>query len=110
MRSELRRHAPFGGKAKNWLDELREKMKTYASLWNLKGLLSVETWLMLFPNREKPDALQKNGQFNPRTTALPESKEVRNLKNLPHIIECFDISHVSGTFVASMARFRWKSR
>ena len=97
------------GKAKNWLDELREKMKTYAESMEFERAAEC---------RDLANALSKTIKKTRRFTkkwpvqsennglALERLKEVLNLKNLPHIIECFDISHVSGTFVvASMVRF-----
>ncbi|MDD2523724.1 MAG: excinuclease ABC subunit UvrC [Endomicrobiaceae bacterium] len=50
--------------------------------------------------------LEEINQYVSKTDALQELKEVLKLKNLPAIMECFDISNTSGTNpVASMVKF-----
>ncbi|MBU0536154.1 MAG: excinuclease ABC subunit UvrC [Nanoarchaeota archaeon] len=55
------------------------------------------------------DLAKKNLElvFFAQEKKLTELKEVLNLETIPDIIECFDISHISGTsMVGSMVRFR----
>lgn len=55
------------------------------------------------------DLIKKNIDFTyfGDVFALEELKEVLNLQELPSVIECFDVSHLSGTqVVASMVQFR----
>ncbi len=55
------------------------------------------------------DLVEKNIEisFFANITLLEEMKEKLNLEKLPDIIECFDISHLSGTStVGSMVQFR----
>lgn len=97
------------GKAKGWLAELREKMKVYAELMEFERAAEF---------RDLADALSKTIKKTRRfTTHWPKSeasswsslerlRDILELNRPPVVIECFDISHVSGTFVvASMVRF-----
>jgi excinuclease ABC subunit C len=97
------------GKAKSWLAELREKMKMYAESMDFERAAEF---------RDLADALaktiKKTRRFDkqwPRTEetsweGLERLCNVLDLERPPAVIECFDISHVSGTFVvASMVRF-----
>ena len=97
------------GKAKSWLAELREKMKKYAQSMEFERAAEL---------RDLADALaktiKKTRRFTQRWpqqdegnwTGLERLHEVLKLTRPPAVIECFDISHVSGTFVvASMVRF-----
>lgn len=97
------------GKAKSWLAELREKMKKYAQSMEFERAAEL---------RDLADALAKTikktrrftqkwpQQDEGNWTGLERLHEVLKLTRPPAVIECFDISHVSGTFVvASMVRF-----
>jgi excinuclease ABC subunit C len=97
------------GKAKSWLAELREKMKKYAEMMEFERAAEL---------RDLADALAKTIKKTRRFTqkwpqqdegnwkGLERLHEVLKLTRPPAVIECFDISHVSGTFVvASMVRF-----
>ena len=97
------------GKAKSWLAELREKMKVCAESMDFERAAEF---------RDLADALsktiKKTRRFDkkwPRTMessweGLERIRETLDLDRPPNVIECFDISHVSGTFVvASMVRF-----
>ena len=97
------------GKAKSWLAELREKMQKYAEAMEFERAAEF---------RDLATALSKTIKKTRRFTktwptidggnwaGLERLSEVLKLDRPPAVIECFDISHVSGTFVvASMVRF-----
>jgi excinuclease ABC subunit C len=97
------------GKAKSWLAELREKMQKHAEAMEFERAAEL---------RDLADALAKTIKKTRRFTqkwpqqdegnwkGLERLHEVLKLTRPPAVIECFDISHVSGTFVvASMVRF-----
>ena len=97
------------GKAKSWLKELREEMKRRAETKDFERAAEL---------RDLSDSLAKTiGRARRFTRDLPkmDGDQTNTLANLgeklglalaPQVIECFDISHVSGTFVvASMVRF-----
>ena len=98
------------GRAKSWLAELREQMIKRAEAMDFEKAAEL---------RDLSDALTKTiGRTRRFTRNWPraEENEQNNLDRLaeklhlsgpPTSIECFDVSHVSGTFVvASMVRFR----
>lgn len=96
------------GKARDWLSELKEKMQSAADR------LDYENAALL---RDRIDALQRTAQRTrkfernllgtqngPATIQL--LKKQLHLPLLPRHMECFDISHISGSFcVASMVHF-----
>ena len=97
------------GKAKSWLVELREKMQSFAESMEFERAAEF---------RDLANALSKTIKKTRRFTkqwpkqnmgdwtGLERVGEVLQLDRPPSVIECFDISHVSGTFVvASMVRF-----
>lgn len=97
------------GRAKDWLNELREEMAKRAEAMDFERAAEL---------RDLADALAKTIKRNRRfSRTLPEVESDHgqvleelqlklNLQEIPRVIECFDISHVSGTFVvASMVRF-----
>lgn len=97
------------GKAKDWLKELREQMESRAEALDFERAAEL---------RDLADALAKTIRNTRRFTRdwpKPKNFEREMVKRLqkslcldrsPEVIECFDISHVSGTFVvASMVRF-----
>jgi len=97
------------GKAKSWLAELREKMQKHAEAMQFERAAEF---------RDLADALSKTikktrkftkqwpKEENLNWNGLERLREVLQLDRPPAVIECFDISHVSGTFVvASMVRF-----
>ena len=97
------------GKAKSWLAELREKMQKHSEAMEFERAAEF---------RDLADALSKTikktrrftrqwpKQENGNWLGLERLGEVLQLDRPPAVIECFDISHVSGTFVvASMVRF-----
>ncbi len=97
------------GKAKDWLKELREEMERSAEALDFERAAEL---------RDLSDALAKTIRNTRRFTRdwpkpQDDEKEMMNglrkslrLDQPPEVIECFDVSHVSGTFVvASMVRF-----
>ena len=98
------------GRAKSWLAELREQMIKRAEAMDFEKAAEL---------RDLSDALTKTiGRTRRFTRNWPRAEENEqnnldrlaeklNLSGPPTSIECFDVSHVSGTFVvASMVRFR----
>ncbi len=98
------------GKAKDWLNELKEEMnrraealefERAAELRDLTTALAKTIGKARRFSRKWPKEEQEEGGH-----ALAALKDSLGLKKEPTVIECFDISHVSGTFVvASMVRF-----
>ncbi len=98
------------GKAKDWLNELKEEMnrraealefERAAELRDLTTALAKTIGKARRFSRKWPKEEQEEGGH-----ALVALKDSLGLKKEPTVIECFDISHVSGTFVvASMVRF-----
>jgi excinuclease ABC subunit C len=97
------------GKAKGWLKELREEMERSAEALDFERAAEL---------RDLSDALAKTIRNTRRFTrnwpkSPDDEREMVNclqnslrLDRSPEVIECFDVSHVSGTFVvASMVRF-----
>ncbi len=98
------------GRAKSWLAELREEMNRRAEAMDFERAADL---------RDLARALAKTiGKSRKFTRSWPQAEEtathaleklgkVLGLKRSPETIECFDVSHVSGTFlVASMIRFK----
>jgi len=100
----------FEGKAKDWLKDLKEEMQKRAEALDFeraaelrdlttalaKTIGKARRFSRKWPRQEEQEA-------DHSLTSLQKSL---GLKNEPKVIECFDISHVSGTFVvASMVRF-----
>jgi len=98
------------GRAKSWLSELREDMLKCAENMDFERAAHL---------RDMAEAMAKTIGRNRKFTrtwpkadedegpALERMAEVLHLAGPPQSIECFDISHVSGTFVvASMVRFQ----
>jgi len=98
------------GKAKDWLNELKEEMnrraealefERAAELRDLTTALAKTIGKARRFSRKWPKEEQEEGGH-----ALVALKDSLGLKKEPTVIECFDISHVSGTFVvASLVRF-----
>ena len=98
------------GRAKSWLAELREEMLKRAEALDFERAADL---------RDIADAMAKTiGKSRKFTRTWPKADEndgielvrlgeILKLERAPESIECFDISHVSGTFVvASMVRFQ----
>jgi excinuclease ABC subunit C len=97
------------GKTGEWVSELREKMKTASDALDFERAAGYRD-LLLAMNK----TLEKNRRFSRPVLAhwkadagLTALQEALGMKIPPHCIECFDISHISGTFcVAAMVQFR----
>jgi excinuclease ABC subunit C len=97
------------GKSREWLGMLRNEMEGAASRREFEKAAALRDVVFALER-----TLQKTRRFE-RTDptalsadqpALASLQEALALPSLPDAIECFDISHISGTFVvASMVRF-----
>ncbi|MEC8650881.1 MAG: excinuclease ABC subunit UvrC [Verrucomicrobiota bacterium] len=97
------------GKAKKWLDDLHAQMKSAAEAREYERAASL---------RDVIEALKRTAQrtrkfernltgFSQHGEAVDRLQEKLELKSRPHSMECFDISHISGSFcVASMVSFK----
>ena len=97
------------GKAKEWLDDLHAQMKSAAEAREYERAASL---------RDVIEALKRTAQrtrkfernltgFSQHSEAVDRLQEKLELKSRPHSMECFDISHISGSFcVASMVSFK----
>ena len=97
------------GKSREWLETLRAEMQRAAAAQEFEkaaelrdGVFALEETLRKARRFERaPDVFQTDA------VALESLREVLHLRALPARMECFDISHISGTFVvASMVHFR----
>jgi excinuclease ABC subunit C len=97
------------GKSQEWLESLREEMRRAAAAQEYEqaaalrdAVQALEETLRKTRRFERaPDVLRTD------SVALSSLHEVLHLAGPPARIECFDISHISGTFVvASMVHFR----
>jgi excinuclease ABC subunit C len=97
------------GKSREWLKSLRVEMvaaadqQAFEKAAELRDVVfALEKTLKKTRNFERGDPTRPARD----DAALRELGEVLNLARPPQAIECFDISHISGTFVvASMVRF-----
>ena len=97
------------GKAKEWLDDLQAQMKSAAEARQYERAASL---------RDVIEALKRTAQrtrkfernltgFIKHGEAVDRLQEKLELTSRPHSMECFDISHISGSFcVASMVSFK----
>jgi excinuclease ABC subunit C len=97
------------GKSREWLETLRAEMQTAATAHEFEkaaelrdAVFALEETLRKARRFERaPDVFQTDA------VALESLREALHLRALPARMECFDISHISGTFVvASMVHFR----
>ncbi|MDR1496855.1 MAG: excinuclease ABC subunit UvrC [Puniceicoccales bacterium] len=97
------------GRAREWLAALREKMGTAAAAHDYERAAQL---------RDMADAIARTtanarrfGRISPvlsggQKEAVRELQDALGLDEPPRTMECFDISHISGTFVvASLVRF-----
>jgi len=97
------------GKSREWLEELKNEMAREAEQRNYERAASLRDIVFSLEaslkktrkfERDLPPAASSG-------TALQRLGEALSLDAPPSTIECFDISHISGTFVvASMVQFR----
>ncbi|MCH6257681.1 excinuclease ABC subunit UvrC [Puniceicoccaceae bacterium K14] len=96
------------GKSREWLSDLKEDMQKAAMQQRFEKAAELRDIVFALES-----SLKKNRKFErsllPRKDNLEDLKliqEALELPELPRRIECFDISHISGTFVvASMVHF-----
>ncbi len=96
------------GKTREWLEGLRQEMAAAAERHQFEKaaelrdvIFSLETTLVKSRKFARDPLV-----LDSRVAALEGLKETLDLPQLPSRIECFDISHISGTFVvASMVSF-----
>ena len=97
------------GKSKEWLEELREEMLRAAEAKSYEKAAELRDIVLALEKTLAPTRRFTRGPVtreNPRDV-LPRLGEVLVLDAPPRTMECFDISHISGSFcVASMVRFR----
>ncbi len=97
------------GKSREWLETLRTEMtkaaekREFEKAAELRDVVfALESTLRKTRRFERLDPTRPAGDED----ALRELQEALHLAAPPHAMECFDISHISGTFVvASMVRF-----
>ncbi len=99
------------GQSKEWLNDLKNEMKLAASNRNyekaseLRDICAAleKTVCKTRKFTHAHGAIKRFGSH----IVLKELQLTLKLPKLPHYIECFDISHISGTFVvASMVQFK----
>ncbi len=97
------------GRSREWLEELRAEMQRAAAAQEYEkaadlrdAVFALEETLRKARRFERaPDVLRTDA------VALESLRDALHLRALPSRMECFDISHISGTFVvASMVHFR----
>ncbi|HKJ89976.1 MAG TPA: UvrB/UvrC motif-containing protein, partial [Oceanipulchritudo sp.] len=97
------------GKSREWLGELEDLMRKAADSQDYERaaeLRDVMTALRKTTERTRKFTHTTLFQADP-AGPLEELKEALSLKGIPETMECFDISHISGSFcVASMVQFK----
>ncbi len=96
------------GKSRDWLAQLKEEMKSEAEERNYERAAMLRDAVFSLEA-----SLKKTRKFardrparEPAAESLDSLRRELDLNRLPETIECFDISHISGTFVvASMVQF-----
>ncbi len=96
------------GKSREWLADLKEKMATESEKKNFEKAAELRDIVFALEA-----SLKKTRKFEREIASksdlskeLESLQEILNLNTLPVRMECFDISHISGTFVvASMVHF-----
>lgn len=97
------------GKAQEWLEDLREEMRICALNQHYERAAELRDMILALEKTIHPTRKFERNPIRPAINdqeALEALQELLNLKEPPNSIECFDISHISGTFVvASMVHF-----
>lgn len=96
------------GKAKEWLAELKEQMKTAAEKRDYEEAASIRDRITaLEQTSARTRKFERNLLHTENQSAVLKSlKQKLGLRHIPRQMECFDISHISGSFcVASMVAF-----
>lgn len=103
------------GKAREWAEQLKEEMQAAAQRRDFERAAVLRDRIQALEKTLQP-ARRFHGRGDPLkalgitpsqpTEALEELKQVLGLRRLPRTMECFDISHISGSHaVASMVHF-----
>ena len=97
------------GKSREWLDSLRSEMAAAAGRRDFEKAAGLRDIVFaLEKTLEKPRHFERTDPtaLSADDSALAALQAALQLRSPPAAIECFDISHISGTFVvASMVRF-----
>jgi excinuclease ABC subunit C len=97
------------GKSREWLGSLRQEMASAASRREFEKAAGLRDIVFaLEKTLEKPRTFERTDPtaLSAEGDALPSLGQALGLAAPPATLECFDISHISGTFVvASMVRF-----
>ena len=97
------------GRAREWLAALREKMRTAAEARDYERAAGLRD--MISAIERTTERARRFGQGNPlpaqdQKDAIRELQTALGMDTPPRTMECFDISHISGTFVvASLVHF-----
>ncbi len=97
------------GKSREWLADLTARMETAAKQRNYEKAAELRDIIRALGQTLSPDRrftrLNLSGLDN--RDSVTELKQALNLQRPPRTMECFDVSHISGTFcVASVVTFR----
>lgn len=96
------------GKSREWLASLRTEMTVRAGKQEFEKAAELRDIILALERTLAPTRKfsREVVQLQPDQRALEALKDALNLPTLPEHLECFDISHISGTFVvASMVHF-----
>jgi excinuclease ABC subunit C len=97
------------GKSREWLESLRSEMAAASERREFERAASLRDIVFALEKTvEKPRHFERTDPtaVTAEPSALLSLKEALGLASAPSTLECFDISHISGTFVvASMVRF-----
>lgn len=96
------------GKSREWLASLRTEMMVRAGKQEFEKAAELRDVVLALERTLSPTRKfsREVVQLQPDQTALAALQTALNLPTLPENLECFDISHISGTFVvASMVHF-----
>lgn len=98
------------GKAREWLSELKQEMQEASVRRDYEKATQLRDIIIDLEGTVQPRRKFKHDPRILKTATLKQTlselKSILDLKKIPEHIECFDISHISGTFVvASMVHF-----
>ena len=109
-RTRIERACTFlEGKTREWLEELEKKMQTAAADHKYEKAAELRDLVRALKETTAKTRKFERGNFRKPIDAAKTLDQLRELLDLPvppRRMECFDISHISGTFlVASMVCF-----
>lgn len=97
------------GKTREWLAELKEAMHEAAKAQRFERAAELRDVVAALENTIARDRRFKRAPalVSDSRHGLKQLRKILDLPDLPRQVECFDISHISGTYVvASMVRFK----